>query len=415
MNALSSAMASGSARANICLSGRTICIVDDDPLYRAFINFSLSQIGMTVVEAENGEGLRDQVDRRMPDCILLDYGLRMENGLFVLSQMRLKYPDLAPVLILTSDETQRTAVRAFRSGVDDFLQKRNLKVDDIVEAMGRAIDEHESRRCRAETERKIREEAGFDIVTGLYNRAEMHRKMEIVTRAADASGKTVGLIVVRLAQFTEISSCFGVVAADAALRKFGLALSGALDHADLCGHFDSDLFYCLIDNYADEASVQLRRERIAVQLAARYNISAAQVDVSPQIVSALRRPGEIALAALAANLGEQLRETSAATLVSTSRTPGGHDAPQQKWTGEVESRRFPRRRVFKPCWITIHGGEAQMHCTIRNISDGGVRIVLPGLLAIPDQFLLRFNPAGSARNVRKVWQHNEEIGLAFID
>jgi hypothetical protein len=56
-----------------------------------------------------------------------------------------------------------------------------------------------------------------------------------------------------------------------------------------------------------------------------------------------------------------------------------------------------------------------MHCTIRNISDGGVRIVLPGLLAIPDQFLLRFNPAGSARNVRKVWQHNEEIGLAFID
>jgi DNA-binding response OmpR family regulator len=118
---------------NIVLSGRVVFVVDDDELFRAYVATLLSQASIKVISVSNSVELVTQMHKIMPDCILLDYMLASENGLQIHEHLRRRFQDLPPVLMLSADETQRTAIRAFRFGMNDFIPKRNLRLDDLLE------------------------------------------------------------------------------------------------------------------------------------------------------------------------------------------------------------------------------------------------------------------------------------------
>lgn len=62
----------------------------------------LAQRNLVVLEAPDANGLQQVLDRRMPDCLVMDYNLASENGLFILERLKLRYPSLAPIIMVSA-------------------------------------------------------------------------------------------------------------------------------------------------------------------------------------------------------------------------------------------------------------------------------------------------------------------------
>lgn len=78
-----------------------ILIVEDEPLLRDLIASHLCLNGYAVVEASNGADCIRQVERAMPDLILLDLSMPTMSGSAVLRKLRDMGAD-CPVVMITA-------------------------------------------------------------------------------------------------------------------------------------------------------------------------------------------------------------------------------------------------------------------------------------------------------------------------
>jgi DNA-binding response OmpR family regulator len=103
------------------LTGRRILVVDDDPLIVRLLRRSLEQAGARVDECDAGAQVLPAVASESYDAMLLDIGLPGMDGIQVLERVR-RSTDL-PILMVTAEDDEPTAVRALRAGADDYVRK----------------------------------------------------------------------------------------------------------------------------------------------------------------------------------------------------------------------------------------------------------------------------------------------------
>ena len=75
----------------------------------------------------------------------------------------------------------------------------------------------------------------------------------------------------------------------------------------------------------------------------------------------------------------------------------------------MEKRKAPRHRVFKVG--TIEFGCSAFSCVVRDRSDVGAKLDVPGLIGITDQFVLVTD--NSRHPCRVEWREAREIGIEF--
>lgn len=117
---------------------RTIFIIDDSRedrmVYRRFLECN-SQYVYKIVEFESGLEAIKCCQQTMPDLILLDFFLPDANGLKFLEELKLQTGrNLIPVVMLSGQGDETTAVQAMKSGAQDYLVKSRL----TREALNRA-------------------------------------------------------------------------------------------------------------------------------------------------------------------------------------------------------------------------------------------------------------------------------------
>lgn len=112
----------------MCSKRAKILVVDDNPRVRSFVRPALQNAGFDCIEAEDGWIALEKVETEYPDLIVLDIFLgddRM-SGLDVCKKIRRKGLR-TPVIFLTIKdraEDPRWMERAFRTGADDYMSKR---------------------------------------------------------------------------------------------------------------------------------------------------------------------------------------------------------------------------------------------------------------------------------------------------
>ena len=80
-----------------------ILVADDEPDLRALLADRLEEAGHEVTEAENGQVAVQQVERELPDLVLLDVLMPMMNGIQVLQRLRNDPATKSlPVIMLTA-------------------------------------------------------------------------------------------------------------------------------------------------------------------------------------------------------------------------------------------------------------------------------------------------------------------------
>ena len=101
-----------------------IYCVEDDASIRELIIYTLKLSGFEALGFEEGDAMFEELDRQIPDLILLDIMLPGRDGLQILSELKQdpRFADI-PVIMATARTSEYDRVIGLDSGADDYLSK----------------------------------------------------------------------------------------------------------------------------------------------------------------------------------------------------------------------------------------------------------------------------------------------------
>lgn len=103
---------------------RTILVVDDEPDIVDLVRYNLEKAGFTVVAAMDGERALQEVERRLPDLIILDLMLPGIDGTEVCRLLKQRDTTrLIPIIMLTAKGEEIDRVVGLELGADDYIVK----------------------------------------------------------------------------------------------------------------------------------------------------------------------------------------------------------------------------------------------------------------------------------------------------
>ncbi len=101
-----------------------IYCVEDDISIRELIIYTLKTSGFEALGMEDGASLFQQMEKQIPELIILDIMLPGEDGLAILKKIKgnVKYREV-PVIMATAKTSEYDRVKGLDLGADDYLSK----------------------------------------------------------------------------------------------------------------------------------------------------------------------------------------------------------------------------------------------------------------------------------------------------
>src|SRR3954463_15817758 len=139
-------------RAYLLLQGRgwamgerkTVLVVEDHPPLRSAIRALLEQMGLSAVEASDGESALAALRELQPELICLDLVLPDTSGYDLCEQIRAER-GATPILAMSERSYPADRAQAAESGADDFLAKPfeeselRRRIEELLEARAIAL------------------------------------------------------------------------------------------------------------------------------------------------------------------------------------------------------------------------------------------------------------------------------------
>ena len=140
-----------------------LLIVDDDDVDRLALRRALTGAGVKadITEAGGGEEAMRALEAQPFDCVILDYQLPGTDGLHVLRAIRAA-GIRTPVIVLTGQGDEQTAVELMKAGAADYMGKGQLSAERLSRSLRHALAlfrSEEARRQLLEREKAAREDA----------------------------------------------------------------------------------------------------------------------------------------------------------------------------------------------------------------------------------------------------------------
>lgn len=107
-----------------------VLIVDDEVRIRVGLVRVLMRRGFTMDQAGSAAEARALLRDRAYDAVLLDWQLPDETGIDLCSYIRTTHPE-THVMMLTAREDPSDRLRAFDAGIDDYIVKQHIDLEEI--------------------------------------------------------------------------------------------------------------------------------------------------------------------------------------------------------------------------------------------------------------------------------------------
>ncbi len=117
-----------------------VLVVDDDDLFRLFINDTLANEGITVHQGRNGQEALEALAKGSYDLMLLDFKLPDMSGKDVLKSVRETSPS-TDVVVITSYQDINLALDLLKLGAKEYVTKP-IKPSDLVQRVRSAVRAH---------------------------------------------------------------------------------------------------------------------------------------------------------------------------------------------------------------------------------------------------------------------------------
>ena len=258
-----------------------LAVVDDDPLFLDRLSTMLQhECRMFVISASDGDQLLAALEDDEVDCVVLDYDLGNETGLAVGERLKAKLRDMPPVVMLTGQGSERTAVKAFRSGFSDYVSKRNLNTGELMSAIRGAIEKRRADQLASAEAEKLKEQLQFDSITGLHTSAQVDK---MLAAAVNGSKRRACVMLLARPELPELTARFGYGAVDRVIRSFAAKLKLVQKDSSFCGHYHGDSFLCFHEKAITPASVSEICNRLVGDLTFTVQVEGMVIHVKPPV------------------------------------------------------------------------------------------------------------------------------------
>ena len=101
-----------------------VLVADDDPVMRLLMRQMLTQVGLDVIEAEDGVQALASYKHSGPDLVMLDVDMPALDGFAVCREIRRQeVGGTVPIIMVTGDDELEAVTRAYEVGATDFISK----------------------------------------------------------------------------------------------------------------------------------------------------------------------------------------------------------------------------------------------------------------------------------------------------
>jgi DNA-binding response OmpR family regulator len=106
---------------SIMATNGSVLIVEDDRQVRDMLAEYLATHGYEVMQADGGAAMREEIERTLPDVVLMDVRLPGEDGLTLARYLRERYD--VGIIMVTAADTVVDRVVGLEIGADDYVTK----------------------------------------------------------------------------------------------------------------------------------------------------------------------------------------------------------------------------------------------------------------------------------------------------
>jgi DNA-binding NtrC family response regulator len=159
---------------------RRILVIDDEADIRESLELLLTSENYAVDLAENATAGLQKFESGMHDLILLDLMMPDRSGMEVLTEIRQRDPE-TPVFMLTAYGSEEVAVRALKSGANDYFAKP-WDNDKLLIEIDRMISKGRLERENTQLKRALKQRYAFPNIVGKSER--MLRLLDQVAQVA---------------------------------------------------------------------------------------------------------------------------------------------------------------------------------------------------------------------------------------
>ena len=249
------------------MSGFSVLVADDSPVYRKLVEQALSQDSCTVMFANSGQQAIEIFEREHPSLVITDWVMPDLTGIELCQKIRAgAESSYTYIIILTSNAEKETVVPGLSAGADDYLTKPFDRNELLarVRVGHRLIDLH--RQIEAKN-RLLEELALTDPLTGLPNLRAIEAWAERQLSGAARHGFPFWVVMIDLDHFKKINDTYGHEAGDAVLKRFADILKTNTRLSDISGRIGGEEFLQVL-THADEHNILVVVERIRKQFEA---------------------------------------------------------------------------------------------------------------------------------------------------
>jgi diguanylate cyclase (GGDEF)-like protein len=344
-----------------------LIVAADRTLLRHLSKF-LGVFGYRVDQAAGIEQARAALERSRPEFLLIDEDLSDAANL-----CREAVDEHSPYiysLLLSRNPAPGAVTDALESGFDDFLAKPVVYGELLARLRAGA-------RLR-EFERRWREQAGVEPVTGLPNRGTLLDRLASQSGATPRKGQPASCVLFDVDYFGRIAALRGNRAAESALQTLGRLIVSDAGEAALTACFGGDRFAVLLPNRTDVEAVQWAEE--LRQEIARHEFGTSDDPLSIT-VSAGVADCELGPPALldVVDQAEQALEAAKSSGRDCVLRWGQHEEEAAAWADlAAPGRLFEHtvaRDVMTPCTATLRGDDP--------VDRAAALLEQTGLFAVP--------------------------------
>jgi diguanylate cyclase (GGDEF)-like protein len=268
-------------------------VVDDDPTTRASLLTVLAGAGIPAIGAASAEQALAFHTDYDPALVVIDYLLPDRNGLELAQAFKELAPAL-PILLLTGQASLESAIAAVGQ-VDGYLLKP-MAPEVFVETVRRGLAQGalmaENRNLTSRLERLSQNQALYDPLTGLPNRALLDDRINQALAICRRNHSALAILFVDLDGFKSVNDLFGHHVGDLALRELANRLAEARRRTDTIARFGGDEFVVVCPDVESVDVAYRMAEVILAELSRPVVIGSTEHRLTASIGIVVTEPGD---------------------------------------------------------------------------------------------------------------------------
>ncbi|WP_084312244.1 diguanylate cyclase [Desulfobulbus elongatus] len=237
-------------RPQTTFAGMVALVIDDERSLRRMVRTCLEQIGLRVLEAEDGRQAFELIKegRAEVDLAIVDFDMPVMRGDEFIHLTR-QCPETGhlPMISLSAAGAPQTILRMFRAGATDYLVK-----PFIAEELLARVQVHLNLRrymCHLEEmNRNLYDKAVNDALTGLRNKRYFQEAFEELFARAQRSQGDLSCLFFDLDHFKRVNDTCGHGFGDYVLKTIGALVKANVRRGDLAARFGGEEFVIALPN-----------------------------------------------------------------------------------------------------------------------------------------------------------------------